>query len=623
MDPKVAPYEPLTTSHEHDSITLTWQDIRFKVKSKVNPDDQGFAELIHGVNGVAEPAQVLAIMGSSGAGKTTLLNILSDRLAKPKNTKVTGTVLANNQPISSIDYKSYVGYVMQDDILLDTMTARECLTFSANLRLKGTHDTRKARVEALLEELKLTGVADNRIGTVMKRGLSGGERRRVSIAVEMIVDPSVIFLDGIRYLEPTSGLDSTNALNVMNLLVSLSKRGITVVSTIHQPSIELFSLFDKLILMVEGDNVYQGPPNQALDHFKSLNFTPPPLISEPDFYMKILHIADRDHKTKEEIARLSLFTSNYDRKYEICSGSAHFHALSTNDFTNKPSIFAEFKCLFHRAFHNMLRNFVTTWMKIVQTFVYAILIVLIYNGMGKGEEGVQDRGGVLFFCQICMVQGAILSVILAFPVERALFLKEQSQSLYSVLPYFLGKVVSELPMYLFTPMVFGTIVYFGVGLNTVETSKFFIFSTFHTVLIMFLLHGIGQAIGLIVGALISQVSVAPNAGMICVVPFMMFGGFFSSTQSIPVAFRWFSYLSVVSKQPYRYGFEALCRNEFTHLHLTCAHCEIPECVPCDPLKTFDFQEGMWEAIYILLGYMVAAIALAFVVLRSKVQKLGS
>ena len=97
------------------------------------------------------------------------LNILSDR---PKNTKVTGAVLANNQPISSI-YKSSVSFVKQDDILLDTMTARECLTFSANFRLKDTHGTRKARVEALLEELKLTGVADNHIGTVMKRGLSG------------------------------------------------------------------------------------------------------------------------------------------------------------------------------------------------------------------------------------------------------------------------------------------------------------------------------------------------------------------------------------------------------------------------------------------------------------------
>lgn len=616
-------YEQLRTDHEQHSIQLTWQDVCFKVKSPAAPDPQGFTELIHGVGGVAEPGQVLAIMGSSGAGKTTLLNILSDRLAKPKNTKVTGTVMANGQAISSIDYKSYVGYVMQDDILLDTMTPRECLLFSANLRLRGTEESKKSRVEELLNQLKLSKVAENRIGSVMHRGLSGGERRRVSIAVELIVDPSIIFLDGKVYPEPTSGLDSTNALNVMNMLTDLSQRGITVIATIHQPSIEIFSQFDKLILMAEGYNVYQGSPQACLPHFKDLGFEIPPLISEPDFYMKILHVANRDAKTADEEARLRTFVDNYSRENEVSKGTMQLQELSTNEYINKPGFLHEFNCLFGRAFRNMTRNMVTTRMKVVQTFVYAILIVMIYNGMGDGEKGVQDRGGVLFFSQICMVQGAILSVILGFPVERALFLKEQSQSLYSVLPYFLGKMLSELPMYIFTPTVFGTITYFGVGLNTHEISKFFIFSKDYPVLIMFLLHGTGESIGLMIGALISQVSVAPNAGMICVVPFMMVGGFFSSTQSIPVAFRWFSYLSVSSRQPYRYGFEALCQNEFTDLHLSCAVCSQPFCEPCDPLKSFDFQEGMWKAIYILMGYMVASRVLAFFVLKSKVQKLGS
>jgi len=622
MDTQVISYERLTTEHEHHSIQLTWQDITFKVKSAIAPDAQGFTELIHGVAGVAEPGQVLAIMGSSGAGKTTLLNILSDRLTKPKNTKVTGCVFANGQAITSIDYKSYVGYVMQDDILLDTMTPRECLLFSANLRLRGTPESKKSRVEGLLNELKLSKVAENRIGSVMRRGLSGGERRRVSIAVELIVDPSVIFLDGNAHPEPTSGLDSTNALNVMNMLTDLAKRGITVVATIHQPSIEIFAQFDKLILMAEGHNVYQGTPRESLPHFKGLGYEPPPLISEPDFYMKILHVANRDAKTADEETRLQLFTSNYSREHETSKDETSLQALSTNEFINKPGFVHEFKCLFSRAFRNMLRNMVTTRMKVVQTFTYAILIVMIYNGMGDGAKGVQDRGGVLFFCQICMVQGAILSVILGFPVERALFLKEQSQSLYSVLPYFLGKMLSELPMYIFTPTVFGTIVYFGIGLNTSEISKFFIFSKDHSVLVMFLLHGIGESLGLMVGALISQISIAPNIGMICVVPFMMVGGFFSSTQSIPVAFRWFSYLSVSPTQPYRYAFESLCRNEFTNLHLSCAKCEAP-CVPCDPLKSFDFQEDMWEAIYILVGYLVASRVLAFFVLKSRVQKLGS
>ena len=629
--------DPTESGHDKPSILISWEGVRFKIKSKSNADSDGFTEIIHGVNGAALPGQVLAVMGSSGAGKTTLLNVLSDRLARPKNTKIEGTVRANGQEISSIDYKSYVGYVMQDDVLLETMTPRECLRFSAHLRLRGSEEHKEKRVRKLLKQLKLKDVADNRIGSELKRGLSGGERRRVSIAVELIVNPSVIFLDGTPHVEPTSGLDSTNALNVMILLDSLAKTGITVITTIHQPSIEIFSLFNKLILMVEGHIVYQGPAELSSAHFQQLGFVRPPLISEPDFYMKILHIANREEKTEDESSRLDTFVTHYSREFEQLQAPTSFLELSTNEDIYRASVWTQFRWLLRRAFLSIVRSPVTTYIRFTQDTVYTTLMILVFNHMNLSYSGIQDRRGLLFFLEICMIQGAVLDVILAFPLERALFLKEQAQSLYGVLPYFCSKIVSELPMNLLTPLGFASAVYFGTGLSTVETSTYFIFGQSHTALLMLLLHGIGESIGLVIGAFISDPSFAPTLGFvlctqILVVPFMMFGGYFTNINSIPVSFYWVSYFSVSNKQPYRYGFEALCRNEFTELDLDCATCptlQFPPglqggiCVPCDPIATARFRLGLWENIYVLIGFYVGLRALALLALKSRVKKLGS
>jgi len=171
-------------------IQLSWKNISFFVNTS-----KGTQELIHRISGIAEPGQVLAVMGCSGAGKTTLLNVLSGRLAR--KARVSGSVQANGEDITAFNFRSYLGYVMQEDILLDTLSPRECLTFAANIRLQGTQAFKTSRVEKMLEDFKLSEVADNSIGSIMERGLSGGERRRVAIAVELIMDPSILFLDGI------------------------------------------------------------------------------------------------------------------------------------------------------------------------------------------------------------------------------------------------------------------------------------------------------------------------------------------------------------------------------------------------------------------------------------------
>lgn len=405
------------------------------------------------------------------------------------------------------------------------------------------------------------------------------------------------------------------------MLQSFAAAGRTVIVTVHQPSAAIFSKFDKLILMAEGHNVYQGPPRACVLHFQSLGYEPPPLVGEADFYMKVLHVANRDAKTAEEEVRLDTFVANYNPENEVSKKTTVFPKLSTNGCIMKPHFWHELACLSGRAFRNMRRSKVTTRVRLVQTYIYAALLTATYCNMGDDENGVQDRAGLMLFYSIYLLQGGILCVVLAFPVERSLFVKEQSQGLYGALPYFLAKLTADFPVQVFCVLNVCAIVYFGIGLNTNDWDKPCIFSKLHIALISFLVNNFGDSLGLAIGALFPQISGSLNIGMIFTMPYIIFGGYFIRIPSIPRAFRWFSYFSVSAIQLYRYSFEALCMNEFTSLDLTCSLCSKALCEPCDPMKTFAFQDDMWTAIYVLMGFLLASKVFAFFILKLQVLRL--
>jgi ABC-type multidrug transport system ATPase subunit len=216
--------------------------------------------LIDEVSLTLYPSELVGLMGPSGAGKTTLLSALNGYLRPTR-----GAVFFNGQDLyASYDrFRAHLGYVPQDDIMHNNLTVRQALTFTARLRLPT--DTRPAeiaqRVEGVLEQLQLTDAADVLIGSAERKGISGGQRKRVNLAMELLTDPFVLFLD-----EPTSGLSSEDALTVMRLLRKLADDGKTILLTIHQPSRGVFRLMDSLVLVAKeprtphpGRMVYFGP----------------------------------------------------------------------------------------------------------------------------------------------------------------------------------------------------------------------------------------------------------------------------------------------------------------------------------------------------------------------------
>ena len=240
-------------------MKVTFSGVEYKVEVKVdkhlvgNPGEKTQTlSILKNAKGVALPGETCFIMGSSGCGKTSLLNVLSDRISTKKGNIVNGKVFINDSiPLTMNAFGKIGAYVMQDDILFQFFTPLEALTFAARLRLNSPIEKQNEIVSKLLKDLGLVSVQNTIIGSAIKKSLSGGERKRTAIGVELVTDPSIILLD-----EPTSGLDSFKALEIVRLLRRLSREGKTVISTIHQPSSNAFMLFDRLMLMCDGHIVY-------------------------------------------------------------------------------------------------------------------------------------------------------------------------------------------------------------------------------------------------------------------------------------------------------------------------------------------------------------------------------
>ncbi|KAE9618349.1 putative polar-amino-acid-transporting ATPase [Lupinus albus] len=236
--------------------------------------------ILKSVTGIAYPGEILAILGPSGSGKSTLLNALSGRL---HGHSLTGTILANSFKLTKPVLRR-TGFVTQDDILYPHLTVRETLVFCSMLRLPRNlpREAKIAAAESLIVELGLSKCQDTIIGNSFIRGVSGGERKRVSIAHEMLVDPSLLILD-----EPTSGLDSTAAHRLVTTLRGLAKKGKTVVTSVHQPSSCVYQMFDKVLVLSEGQCLYYGKGNGAMRYFESIGFAPSFPVNPADFLLDL------------------------------------------------------------------------------------------------------------------------------------------------------------------------------------------------------------------------------------------------------------------------------------------------------------------------------------------------
>ncbi|KAF7455694.1 ABC-2 type transporter family protein [Cryptosporidium felis] len=265
-----------------DGVYLAATDISYQITSGVF--EQSTARILSGIKFVAEPKTMTAILGPSGSGKTSLLNILSGRLASSGNKLVGGSIYLNGKKVTSKDLKTRCSYVMQNETTIPYLTIEETLLYSAELRLPFlSAKERREKVRILLNDLGLVHCMHSIVGDEKVRSISGGERKRVILGIELISDPRVLFID-----EPTSGLDAFMAFQILQLLIKLAKTGRTIVCTIHQPRTQVFQAFDEILLLSKGEVVYHGPSKSSIDYFASIGHPVPENYNPTDYFLDLL-----------------------------------------------------------------------------------------------------------------------------------------------------------------------------------------------------------------------------------------------------------------------------------------------------------------------------------------------
>ncbi|XP_068691282.1 broad substrate specificity ATP-binding cassette transporter ABCG2-like [Montipora foliosa] len=542
---------PLSRSFSTDSsqfgstTVISYHNICYSVTTK----EKGIKkerQIIKNLSGLVQPG-LNAILGPTGSGKTTLLDILAGRKDRKH---LSGAVLVNGQKQPE-NFKCITGYVVQDDVVMGTLTVRENLHFSASLRLsrKLSKRERSKRVEETLSNLGLFHVAESKVGNEFIRGISGGERKRTNIGMELILAPSVLFLD-----EPTTGLDAATAVSVVQLLQGLGHRGKTVIMSIHQPRYSIFKTFDTISLLSNGEFVYQGPANQAMKYFEDIETT-------------VVSMGEGHSSTKPpnlpEIFRKSQFakivqdsTKPILEEFSASQGSV---VVSEGDkITYATSFCSQLVTVSGRAAKNILRNPQTSIVQLIVMIIFALIVGAIYYQLKRDEHGIQNRVGVFFFLVMNTVFGN-LSAVELFIKERPTFIHESASGYYRISVYFLAKVFCDLiPLRLVPASIFSAVVYFMTGLDR-QAAKFFIFT-----FTLILTNLCACSVGFFVSACVRTFAIANLLVGLPYVFMMVFGGVLINLNSILSWLAWIKYISI-----FRYAMEILEINELHNMHFDC------------------------------------------------------
>lgn len=499
--------------------------------------------VLRNVEGTIPNNSLTCILGKSGAGKTSLIEILSGR---SHDGIITGTIKFNSKDINIDELREKIGYVHQDNLLCPDFTVFEL--FNLCYRLKMPHlnkDQINNRLHNLLRLLRLIDCKDTIIGATEEKGISGGEKKRVSIGLELISEPNILFLD-----EPISGLDAYNAYNIMSILKNLVKNGKSVVAVIHQPSSEIFNSIDHLIVMNNKKIIYCDERYLLIEFMSSLNKICPKYVNPADFlFMRILN----NQRTIIQIE------DSYKVKHYARSNTTE----STIEYEKPESniikkVLNELNILTLRFLKEFFRNKMAFKFKVIQNIFTALTISLIYLDLGISQEDVQNRIGVLFYISINIFMSSLYGILTIFFSKKSIYFREYQSGWYSYSTFYLSKIVTEIPMNIISALLLSTITYYLVGFQQSE-EKFLNF-----LLVIFVSINCGNAIGFFLSSLFSNIGLTMAFVPTLTMPMMIFSGFFINNRSIPAYFDWFKYLS-----PIKYTFNALALNEFDNIEFEC------------------------------------------------------
>ncbi|KAI7815560.1 ABC subfamily G member 1 [Rhyzopertha dominica] len=516
-------------------------------------------EILHNINGRFPAGQLVAIMGPSGAGKSTLLDVLSGY----RITGIGGTVYVNGVARDLNEFRRHSCYITQDDRLQPLLTVDENMQIAADLKLGP--EVSKLDKEQIIEEILLTlGLMKAR--TTRAGRLSGGQKKRLSIALELINNPLVMFLDEPTTPKPStntylctwfdfSGLDSSSCSQCIKLLKILARQGRTIVCTIHQPSASLFQLFDLVYVLAAGNCVYQGTTGNLVEFLKDVTL-PCPMYHNPADYVIELACAeyglDKIDMMKKATMNGTSLTYYEDpgalpsldvlraaKKAELDDNDK----LGENNSLEDTSSCNQLKVLLRRGFIKAKRDSTLTYLRIGVNVITGLMLGTLYWKCGSQGDKVLDNYNLLFSILMHHMMSTMMLTILTFPNEMSILTKEHFNRWYSLKMYYTSVTLVDIPLSVICCALFTIIIYWMTDqpFELQRLSMFFAIS----VMVVF----VAQSFGLMIGAVFNVVN-GTFLGPTLSVPMMMFAGFGVTLRDLPKYLYWGSYISYL-----RYGLE--------------------------------------------------------------------
>lgn len=528
-------------------------NIKFENLSYTVPTNKSRKIVLNDLSGEFKSGELTAIMGPSGAGKSTLLNILTGYIKYGFD----GKIQMSDIKFGSKKYTKMCSYILQEDNLYASFTVHETMMLASKLKTADISvDERNIVIDNILNTLQLIRSKYTNCGS-----LSGGQRKRLSIALELLDNPPVLFLD-----EPTSGLDSSSSAYCVQLLHNLSREGRTIVCTIHQPSAAIYEMFDQVYVLAQGQCVYKGSSSNTLSYLAGNGLQCPMYHNLADF---LIEVANGDYG--DFVQQLSLAAKqvnnnqikaiNLDHCYYTSSGAPVIQVNELNcvgktpllenrssfskDGCRAPSEWSKFWTLVSRCQMHYYRDWTVTHLKLILHIACAILIGFLYGDSGSNADKSIANVGFLVVGVAYLWYTTVLPGVLKFPTELEIIRKEIFNNWYKPRTYFLANTLTTTPIHILFSTVYSTIIFFMTD-QPLEVNRYARFT-----LVYILLTIVADGFGLFLGAVTNPVTGTFFAAVATAFK-LAFCGFLALWTHIPSVMRPLTHLSTHS-----YSLEAL------------------------------------------------------------------
>ncbi|CAB3376238.1 Hypothetical predicted protein [Cloeon dipterum] len=615
------------------TIDLGFTELSYSVKSGIKRESKA---ILKGVSGLFPAGELSAIMGASGAGKSSLMNVLAGYTTDG----VTGSITVNGAVRDTAVFRRHSCYIMQQDELQPLLTVGESMHVAAELKL-GQTLSRQMKQDWVNEILDALGLSDSK--DTLARDLSGGQRKRMAIAQELVNNPPVMFFD-----EPTTGLDSSSSKQCMSLLKSLARGGRTIVISIHQPSALIFETLDQLYVMAEGRCLFRGDPRQLLPFLNHAAQLVCPQYHNPADYILEISMGDfgayndklveaiqngKCEKWKKEIyaPTPTIFKSNFSNGLttpvrapllptgplakmigKLSNGGPmsveHNASPCTGSFSASP--WTQFYILTRRNFYRLKRDKFLMNMRLSMHLLVGLMIGGLYYNIGNEASNVLDNFGLIFYSVVFLMFTSLLSMIVTFPLEMPIVAREHFNRWYSLKCYYLAVTLADIPIQVTCSLGYSTLVYF-LSAQPYEAMRFFMFSGMG-LLVSFVAQSMGQMVG-------AGLSVENGVffGPLTNLPCTIFSGFFIHMKDAPKAMHWLFHTSYL-----KYGLEGMMLAVYGYERKKMA-CEADYChfrMPSKFLEALGMDGGYyWLDAGVLLALLVLMRLATYFVLKWRLK----